>query len=85
VDNVLTVFSPFTLISLMETTGVAGCLGLELGLASIGDACMGLGCLVLFFAVASSGFAEMIGVEGWLELDPLGDVATGLALFGVAT
>jgi len=84
-DNVLAVFSPSAVIGLVETTGVAGCLGLELGLALLGDACLGLGCLTVFFAVASPGFADTTGVKGWLGLGLLGDVALGLALFGVAT
>jgi len=41
VDNVLAVFSPSATIGLVEITGVTGCLGLELGLALLGDACLG--------------------------------------------
>jgi len=72
--NILAVFSPSTTVGLVEITGVIGCLGLELG----------LGCLIVFFTVASAGFVDITGVKGWLGLGLLGDVAIGLALFGVA-
>ena len=70
----LAVFFPSATIGLVEITGVTGCLGLELG----------LGCLTVFSAVASPGFVEITGVKGWLGLGLLGDVAVGLAFFGVA-
>jgi len=72
---VLAVFSPSAIIGLVEITGVTGCLGLELG----------LGCLIVFFAVVSPGFVDITGVKSWLGLGLLGDVALGLALLGVVT
>ena len=75
IANVLSVFSASAPIILVEITGVTGCLGLELG----------LGCLTVFSAVASPGFADTIGVKSWLGLGLLGDVTIGLVLLGVAT
>jgi len=84
-DNVLVVFSPSAVISFMEITGATGCLGPELGLALLGDACIGLGCLAMFSAFAFPGFAEITGVKSWLGLGLLGDEVLGLAFFGVVT
>jgi len=72
-DNVLAVFSPSAVIGFVEITGVAGCLGLELGLALLGDACIGLGCLAMFSVFVFSGFVEITGVKSWLGLGLLGD------------
>jgi len=43
--TLLAVFSPVAVVGLVEITGVTGCLGLELGFALSGGACVGLDCL----------------------------------------
>jgi len=82
--KLLAVFSPVAVVGLMEITGVTGCLGLELGFALSGGACVGLDCLGVYCGggpnihnssvVAASGFVETTGVKCWLELGLPGGV-----------